>query len=461
MVKTKHNQNTKLGAAIRKLQEGKPQFIQPPTLSDIGVTQKKLDLIDRFAWGRAYGATAAYISALIDPTTINPRVRVTLVGDLWGNILSAGNGDFGSVKVSFQSTIKHLMYLYAIKRGEKPEEISGVAQTNRAFNNDRILDPETQVDRPDNAVNNAGAISSGRAIGDNFDGFLAFMRTLTGNPKLNFDPTIFQSEFDTGFNNMAITYRLAATGRLLSHKAVRQAYMNYIRACSIVATPLEMLKANLVLAAGGMDLDRRLKDYKKGQRFYDAAYSLIPSDGVVRSENALNVAGLYLFQPIMNLLVSGARATTMKSGVSGVEVALQPGVGAAITYHVWLDSAGNSTYGNVAHILLNEVMAGPCPVPVRLSPSELERALRIQEDSDTPNTVRNVLALAKAGHPRNMYRLKPRMITKIRDEHQRQLEILRTVGARDGETLEPTTRFRRGPTQGRPTTVGRTTRTRI
>ncbi len=435
-----------LDSIIRKLQRGKPQITEPATLSDTGVTKGKIELIDRFAWSHAYGATAAYIPALIDPKTINPVIRVTLVGDLWGNIISAGNGAFGSVKVSFQSTIKHLMYLYALKMGEKPEEISGVAQTNRQFNDDRVLDPAAkEVDRPDNAVNNAGAISSGRAIGKNFPGFLEFMRTITGNPKLAVDETIFKSEFETGFNNMAISYRLAAKGRFLSHEEVRQGYANYIRACSIVATPREILNANLVVAAGGMDLDRRLNDYKSGQQFYDPRYCIVPSDAVVRADNALNVAGLYLYQAIMNLLVSGARATTMKSGVSGVQVAIQPGLGAAVTYHVWLDAAGNSTYGNVSQVLLNEVMAGPSPVPVRLSPAELERALAIQETKDTPGTVANVLALVKAGHPPNMYHLKPNMVETMRKQHRAELRLLRKCVGAEGETIKPPSKFMRGP----------------
>ncbi|MDO8553476.1 MAG: glutaminase [Candidatus Micrarchaeota archaeon] len=451
-----------LGNTIRKLQRGKPQITEPATLRDTGVTQGKIKLIDRFAWEHAYGATAAYILALIDPRTINPAIRVTLVGDLWGNVISAGNGSFDSVKVSFQSTIKHITLLYALKLGELPEEISGVAQTNKAFNDDRVLDPAaTDVERPDNAVNNAGAISSGRVIGKNFDRFLDFIRTLTGNPKLAVDETIFKSEFDSGFNNFAISYRLAAKGRLLSHEEVLDAYTNYIRACSIVATPKEILKANLVLAAGGMDLDRRLNDYKSGQQFYDSRYCIVPSDGVVRADNALNVAGLYLYQGIMNLLVSGARATTMKSGVSGVQVAIQPGLGAALTYHVWLDAAGNSTYGNVAHILLNEVMAGPSPVPVRLSSVELERALAIQEAKDTPGTVAKVLELVRKGHPSNMYHLKPHMIQAMVDKHLQELKLLRSIGTKDGELngvrqicpkgqsdreiVKPPAKFTRGP----------------
>ncbi len=93
---TKHRSD--LRNIIEELQRGKTQLTDPYVLGDIGVTQGKIDLIDKFASAHAYGATAAYIPALIDPKTINPGIRVTLVGDLLGDVISAGSGNFDSVK---------------------------------------------------------------------------------------------------------------------------------------------------------------------------------------------------------------------------------------------------------------------------------------------------------------------------------------------------------------------------
>ncbi len=438
---TMDDEENGIAFALRKMTEGKRQFVSPPTLTEMGVTKEKLRLIDEFAWENAYGATAAYISALIDPKIVNPSIRVIIVGDLWGNVIAVGSGDFRSVRPSFQSTSKHFSYIDGIMRGDLHEEIAGVRQTNNPFNKDSMQDPANEIDRPDNPVNNAGAISAGRLIGKNFDSFLAFMRKLTGNPDLRMDQRIFQSELDTAFNNMAIGYRLAATGRLLSHEEVRDAVTNYVRACSIVATPMEILRANLVIAAGGMDLPTRLKEYRKGQQFFNEKYCLFDPNAAIGAENALNVAGLYENQGIMNLMVSGARATTMKSGVSGLEVAIQPGAGVAVTYQVWLDSAGNSTYGNVAHILLNELMAGPCAVPIRLTPHELARRLKLQEKMDAPTTVTKVLALMEKGHPADMYHLKPWMIDQDLARIQERMKLLDRLKSQQGKVVDRSARF--------------------
>lgn len=424
----------KLAEAVMYLRETKGSFISsrgpnaPLTLADMGITNEKLELIDRVAWDMAYGATASYIPALIDPSKVDPTKRCLVVMDLFGNVLTSGNGDPRVIRPSYQSTIKHHNATHCMGLGELPEVIAGILQTNRDFNNDRVLDPSLNVQRADNLVNNAGTISASKPLGPGFyeeKGFLEFMRKLTGNPRLKVDDDIFESERATGFNNFAIAYRLGAAGRFGTHEEVTEAVERYFRGCSIVATPVEMGRSNLVLAAGGMDLDARLRAWKDDQPFFNPDYCIIKPDAVVRAENALNVAGMYRYQPVVNLHVSGVRATTMKSGVSGVEVAIQPGAGVAVTYHVWLDGAGNSTYGNIAHILLNEAMSAPSVVPIRLSPEELERSVHLQEREDTLATVKNVLGLVTAGHADNTYRLKPEMVRCARGQHLKQLALLK------------------------------------
>src|SRR3989338_8038126 len=126
--------------------------------------------------------------------------------------------------------------------------------------------------------------------------------------------------------------------------------MNYTKACSLGLTVEDVLNASLVLASGGTHNKKRLAKI----------------NNVVRVMSAMNTYGLYEQSGIISLMVSGVRANTSKSGVSGLIININPGVGAFVTYNPLLNFEGNSVYGVYAMIPLNNLLA--LPGGMRLEP---------------------------------------------------------------------------------------------
>jgi len=151
------------------------------------ITEKLIQQIYDWANTMAtYGELASYIPEL---NRVDSTKSAITIGDLHGNIISVGNGR--DVIPSIQSVIKPFLYIYALEQGAAPENIAGIEATASSFDTDRILSPELQEKRAGHPLNNAGAISSAGEIG-NFEDFLNFMRTLTGNPKLTVLEPIFE-----------------------------------------------------------------------------------------------------------------------------------------------------------------------------------------------------------------------------------------------------------------------------
>jgi glutaminase len=265
-------------------------------------------------------------------------------------MIAVGNGV--DVKVSIQSVVKPFLYIYALQKGLALSDISYIEPTAMHFNTDAVLQPESHKSRPGHPLNNAGAISSSGAI-DNFDDFLAFMRCLTGNPKLAVMEDVYLSEMATNANNRAIAMRLVATGRFANIVDGMRALDNYTRACAIGVTPSEITAACVVLARGGK-ID--------GEQ-------VISENHIVRAINAMNSYGLYERTGEISLLAAGVRALSCKSGVGGLIINIDPGRGAFTTYSPRLDAAGNSAFGKYALIPLNNLLSAP--YAMRLSADEI------------------------------------------------------------------------------------------
>ena len=326
--------------------------ISSPTLASMGIKKKVIEEIEAWAKRMAtYGDLASYIPEL---TKADPTKTAISIGDLRGNIISVGGGKI--IRPSVQSVIKPFLYIYALSRGVPAEDISGIEATASAFNTDRILQPELHERRAGHPLNNAGAISSAGAI-DTFEDFLGFMKTLTGNAKLSVLKDVFDSEMKTNNNNRAIAYRLVAAGRFKKQRQGEEALEHYTRACSIGMNTEDALQACLVIASGG----------KKGTK------KLFNEDYAVRAINAMNSYGLYEYTAEISLLAAGTRALSCKSGVGGLIINIDPGRGAFCTYGPLLDAAGNSVFGKLALIPLNNMLAAPNAM--RLSTEEIIRSI--------------------------------------------------------------------------------------
>lgn len=341
---------------LKSILDSHPGKTDPPLLEAMGIDQELVEKVLKWADSmNSYGRTATYIPEL---ESVNPVKTAIAIGDLHGNIIKAGTGV--GTKVSIQSVVKPFLYIFALRSGLPAAEISAIEATSLNFNADRVLQPDSQITRPGHPLNNAGAISSAGAIKD-FSHFLAFMRELTGNPDLSANEKVFNSEMGTNSNNRAISYRLVASGRFVSHAKAEKALENYTRACAIELTPEEATRASLLLANGG------IKDGKQ----------IVDRNRIVRAINAMNSYGLYQHTAEISLMAAGVRALSSKSGVGGLIINIDPGRGAFCTYGPKLDNAGNSVFGKYALIPLNIILAAPNAM--RLNSDEIIAALNEEE----------------------------------------------------------------------------------
>lgn len=228
------------------------------------------------------------------------------------------------------------------------------------------MSPEFQEKRAGHPLNNAGAISSAGEI-EKFDDFLSFMKTLTGNPKLNVLEDVFESEMETNSNNRAIAYRLVASGRFNKQEIGIRALETYTKACAIGVNTEDAVRASLVIANRGMRGEKRI----------------IAEDNAVRAISAMNTYGLYEHTGEISLLAAGVRALSCKSGVGGLVINIDPGRGGFCTYSPLLDDAGNSVFGKYALIPLNNVLAAPNAM--RLSAKEIIRSINEERDGYVPS----------------------------------------------------------------------------
>jgi glutaminase len=334
------------------------QEYHAPSLGDMGISISILEEV--YQWANSmttYGEVASYIPEL---KKANPEHSSIAIGDLQGNLLEVGN--CSSLRFSIQSVIKPFLYIFALETGTDAGTISDIEATAMHFNVDHVLLPNSYNTRPGHPLNNAGAISSAGAI-DHFDDFLAFMQRLTQNPNLGILDDIYQSEMQTNFNNRAIAYRLAATGRFKNEDQAVRALDNYTKACAIGITVKEATIAGLALASGGK---------------WDGK-QMLKSDHVVRVINAMNTFGLYEHTGEISLLAAGARALSCKSGVGGLILNIDPTRGAFCTFGPRLDHSGNSVFGKYALVPLNHLMSAPNAI--KLSESEICRVLELDKNS--------------------------------------------------------------------------------
>ena len=162
-----------LSKLLKIVSKNSEKFMPTPTLKEMGITQEIIDLVDKWAKSKTnYGKPAGYIPELLKYDIKNTALSI---GDIHGNIITSGNAI--DLKISIQSVIKPFLYLYALEKGNSPDEISSIEATSLQFNVDRVLQPNTEITRPGHPLNNAGAISSSGAI-DDFDDFFKFHESI-------------------------------------------------------------------------------------------------------------------------------------------------------------------------------------------------------------------------------------------------------------------------------------------
>lgn len=388
---------------LKKIGDTKYSNKSKESLKSLGITKNSISLIDEWAKeNTTYGILATYIPEL---KKVDKDLTAIAIGDLQKNKIIVGTGS--KIKISVQSVIKPFLYLYALEQGIPANKIAGIEATAMPFNTDRILLPELNLKAPEHPLNNAGAISAAGSI-NKFDDFIKYIYKLTGNKNIKILEKVFQSEYKVNNNNRAIASRLVASGRFKTTNEGDTAFTNYTKACSLGLTVNDVLNASLVLASGGLDIHINKK--------------IIKINNIVRVLSAMNTFGLYEQSGLISLIVSGARANTSKSSVSGLIININPGVGAFVTYSPLLNLEGNSVYGLYAMIPLNSLLA--LPGGMRLDADELNNLLIEYNKKESIEIHKKIISLVKEGESSKIFRTDQKILNQLKINSSKDKEIL-------------------------------------
>ena len=184
---------------------------------------------------------------------------------------------------SIQSIAKVLSLALAYKKdGVKLWKRVGVEPSGNPFNS--LVQLEYDGGKPRNALINAGAIVICDVLMSQYEDapevLLDFIRTISGNPRIEYDSRIAESEKSTGFRNMALVNFIKSFDNIKNDsEKVLDFYFNL---CSIKMSCKELAETFVFLANNGrnLELDRDILTTSETKRlnaimltcgFYDEA----------------------------------------------------------------------------------------------------------------------------------------------------------------------------------------------
>lgn len=196
------------------------------------------------------GKVATYIPELgkADPNTLGICIT-TLHGEEYFG------GDY-ETKFTIQSISKVITLMLALLDNGRDRVFSkvGVEPTADAFNS--IITLETKnTQKPLNPMINAGAIATvslieGKNSEESFNRILNFTRKITGNPDININNDVYNSEKATGHRNRALAYFMKSTGVIETD--VEEVLDVYFKQCSMEATCKDIARIGAMLANDGV-----------------------------------------------------------------------------------------------------------------------------------------------------------------------------------------------------------------
>jgi glutaminase len=197
------------------------------------------------------GKVADYIPALAEVEQEQFAMTLTL-----------GNGDVYSVgesykKFSIQSISKVFTFTLALHLYSKALYARvGVEPSGNPFNSLVQLEYENGI--PRNPFINAGALVTTDSLisyyGDEYktlETVLHFVREISDNNKITFDPEVARSEMEHGDRNLALAHLMKSFGNF--ENAIEPTVMTYFKHCAITMNTEELSRAMLFLAFGGTD----------------------------------------------------------------------------------------------------------------------------------------------------------------------------------------------------------------
>lgn len=196
------------------------------------------------------GRVASYIPEL---SKANPESLGICVTTLEGEEYCAGDCD---KRFTIQSISKVVTLMLAILDNGKDNVFKkvGMEPSSDTFNS--IVSLETKnPQKPLNPMINSGAIAtvslvSGDSADMAFDRILKFTRKITGNPNIDINESIYESEKKTGDRNRSLAYFMKSTGVI--EKDVDAVLDVYFKQCSIEGTCKDIARIAAVIANNGI-----------------------------------------------------------------------------------------------------------------------------------------------------------------------------------------------------------------
>lgn len=253
---------------------------------------------------------------------------------------NCGFGDYRE-KFSIQSISKVLALTLAFKVEEN--EIwnrVGVEPSGTAFNSMVQLEYEKGI--PRNPLINAGALVICdilvSRLKDPRREFIDFVRQISGNPNIDYNIEVFESEKQTGFRNAALINLIKAFGNIKNK--IETVLEFYFYLCSIEMTCKELSEVFLFLAANGT---------------HPRTKNIVINPSMSKRINAIMLlcgfydeAGEFAFKV----------GLPGKSGVGGGIIAIHPGNFSIAVWSPKLNKKGNSNKGmKVLEILTNQTQS--------------------------------------------------------------------------------------------------------
>lgn len=268
------------------------------------------------------GKQADYIPAL---ARVNPDQFGLCLNTLDGKTYRLGDS---ATKFSIQSISKVFSLAIALSIMSKDlwqrmaKEPSG-----SAFNS--LVQLEYEHGIPRNPFINAGALVSADVLLSNLDDpeafYLNFVRTISGNPTIDYSDEVAQSEQSCSYLNASIAYLLKHHGNL--HNDVNQVLHLYCRMCSLEMSCEDLSRAFMAFA-------------KSNEPFSHAGVNLTISR-VKRINAIMQTCGFYDEAGEFSFLVG----LPGKSGVGGGIVAIYPSRYSIAVWSPRLNAKGNSIMG--------------------------------------------------------------------------------------------------------------------
>jgi glutaminase len=264
------------------------------------------------------GQVADYIPALasVDPDAFG-MAMATFDGEIYG---------VGQVERPFSIQSVSKLFSLALLLAEIGDQVwQGVGRepSGNPFNS--LVQLESERGIPRNPFINAGAlVVTDRllsATGDAAGEVREFLRTESGNSKLDTDRVVARSEAEQGHRNAALAHFIASYGNL--QNPVDRVLDHYYAHCAIEASCRDLALAGLFLSKHGLRVDgRRLLGRTDAKRM----------NAVMLTCGTYDAAGEFAYRV----------GLPAKSGVGGGVLAVIPQHGTLCAWGPRLDAAGNS-----------------------------------------------------------------------------------------------------------------------